>query len=177
MGFERYFPNRQSVTRSRKMGFWGFAAVAVTSAAAVKIIKDMKEEDEWYDKFCKDEDEYVRKPSPQRPCDYALFQSTDIREVIKCRRKIMELMDLYECCDEEEILMVMGYEGEHDDLELSHKIFDSSTKFKVKKEGKMYVLYSQSPREVFEDDSEEDIDGQTGDEEIPEGSISEQDMA
>ena len=165
MGFERYFPNRQSVTRSRKMGFWGFAAVAVTSAAAVKIIKDMKE------------DEYVRKPSPQRPCDYALFQSTDIREVIKCRRKIMELMDLYGCCDEEEILMVMGYEGEHDDLELSHKIFDSSTKFKVKKEGKMYVLYSQSPREVFEDDSEEDTDGQTGDEEIPEGSISEQDMA
>lgn len=148
---------------NKKFGFWGFCAVAAGSIAAVKITE--KVINNKMQEFPSDE-ELASGKYDEKPCTYVICKG-DLRTVAKCRRKIMELMDLYECCSEAEILHCMGWEIDEEDLD--HKIFDSTTKFKVRYRDGEYVLYSQAPREVME---EAENGEHIGDEDSTEDSVS-----
>ena len=153
----RRMPNQKSVKRAQKsnFGFWKFCAVAVGASAAVKIgqsiinSKSGKKTEDLGDLFEKTMKE-------DRPLDYKIMADEKITTIFKCRKKILELMDLYGCCTEAEILDAMGLE--YDDADNLHKVFDSTTKFTIKRENGKYALYSQAPQEVFEDECPDEME-------------------
>lgn len=164
----RRMPNQQSVKRMQRapknFGFWDFCAVAAVSSAAVKLGKSIIKAKERKDKQTEDLGDLFDKASKEdAPKDYKILADEKITTIFKCRKKILELMDLYGCCTEAEILDAMGLE--YDDTDNLHKVFDSTTKFTIKHENGKYVLYSQQPREVFEDECPEEVENDdSGDE-------------
>lgn len=168
----RRMPNQQSVKRMQRapknFGFWDFCAVAAVSSAAVKLGKSIIKAKERKDsRKEKDLGDLLDKAEVDTgaPKNYKILADEKITTILKCRRKIMELMDLYGCCTEAEIFDVMGFKYEDDNI---HRVFDATTKFTVKFEDGKFVLYSQAPKEVFEetcpDEVEVDEDDDSGDE-------------
>lgn len=145
------------VNEKRKIGFWEFCLGIVACSAAVKIVKSIsskktskKSKDEDEDEEELDEDDLAKS----KDIDYLVYESKRVVDVIKCRRKIAELMDLYDCCTESEIQEVMGLEPDSEDLE--HKVFNAGTKFRVMFKNGKYQLYSQAPELVWDDQIEKE---------------------
>ena len=156
-------PNRKNI---RKLGFWEFCAIGVVAGAAVKITRELTK-DKKSDKVDISDEEIEKAVSSDAPCDYVILKEKKLVKAAKAKVKIMELMDLYGCCTEHEILDVLGYEDDEEGLE--HKVFDKATKFQVRFEDGEYVLYSQAPRLVME---EAENGESSGDEGVSEESVS-----
>ena len=162
--YVEYVPRKNKSTR--KLGFWEFCAIGVLAGAAVKITRELTK-DKKPDKVDISDEEIEKAAASDTPCDYVILKEKKLVKVAKAKVKIMELMDLYGCCTEHEILDVLGYEDDEEGLE--HKVFDKTTKFQVRFENGDYVLYSQAPRLVME---EAENGESSGDEGVSEESVS-----
>ncbi|MBR6529139.1 MAG: hypothetical protein IKT62_03790 [Firmicutes bacterium] len=150
-----YFPfnNGMNHMPQRKIGFWDVCLAGVAGAAAVKIVRTLANRKEVNDNY-DDKEDYEGEYDPNAPIDYVLYESDKLTNVIKCRRKIAELNDLYGCFTEKEIRELMG-EKATDDLE--YQVFDERTKFNIRFKGGKYRLLSQKPYTAFDDELENDI--------------------
>lgn len=142
--------------QKRKIGFWEFCLGAVTASAAVKITKTIVKA-------------YQSKPididakASVKPIDFAIYSSKSLKDIIVCRRKIAELMDLYEAATLDEILDIMGVdivEGSNEEV-LAHKVFNKDCKFRVAFRDGKYTLYGQAPVEVYDDGFREEAESKS----------------
>ena len=131
----------------RKLGFWEFCLGCVGIGAAVKITRMIVDKN-----FVIDE-----AAEGAKACIYKLYESDKLSQVVKARKKTVEFLDLFDAFTEKELLESMGVAVlENEEV---NKIFDTTSKFTVKrtKEGK-YCLYATPPKEVEDDEfGDEDI--------------------
>ena len=139
--------NYYNKKQPRKIGFWDCVLGIACASAAVKITKTA------YKAYVKSLDkkiDFTEASNEDAPCDYLLYKADKLADVLKCRRKIAELMDLYGATTEKEILEVMGVAVIENDL--VHRVFYDKTKFSIKYKDKKYCLYAQKPEEVADDE-------------------------
>ncbi|MBP5594225.1 MAG: hypothetical protein J6Y02_02495 [Pseudobutyrivibrio sp.] len=152
-----YFPNFNMNHRmpQRKIGLWDCVLAGVAAGAAVKIVRTIANRKDVNDDYDDDRDISEEEYDPNAPIDYLLYSSDSIKDVLKCRRKIAELADLYGCYTEKEILDLMGEKTSED---LEHKVLYDSTKYAIRYKNKKYCLYSQAPVTIFDDLDDEKED-------------------
>ena len=145
----------------KKVGLWDCVLAGVVAGAGVKIVKYLADRKAVDDDYDEDKDIAEDEHDPNAPVDYLLYSSKSLKDVLKCRRKIAELADLYGCYTEKEILDLMGEKTTED---LEHKILYDNTKYAIRYKGKKYCLYSQAPVTVFDDLDETTTEEENADE-------------
>ena len=140
-----YEDQKRPQRRNVKIGFWGYLAIAASAGAAVKITKAILKSREKEAKYrSKDKDIDDEDIDQEDDLSFEVYRGT-FKQVIKARKSVIELMDLYGCCTFAEILDIMNQD--YDDNAIN-KVFDKSCKFRIRFDDGKYVLMAQPPQEV-----------------------------
>lgn len=140
-----YEDRRPQKQPKKKIGFWGYCAIAASAGAAVKITKAILKSREKEAKYRgKDRDIDDEDIDREDDLSFEVYSGT-LKQVFKARKSIIELMDLYGCCTLAEIRDVMNQDYEDDDI---NRVFNKDCKFRIRFEDGRYVLISQPPVEV-----------------------------
>ena len=154
-----YYEDRRPQKQTKKIGFWGYLAIAATAGAAVKITKAILKSREKEAKYrSKDRDIDDEDIDQEDDLSFEVYRGT-LKQVFKARKSIIELFDLYGCCTLAEIRDIMNQDYEDNDI---NRIFNKDCKFRIRFEDGKYVLISQPPVEVapekIEKESEDEKD-------------------
>lgn len=140
-----YYEERKPQKQPKKVGFWGYLAIAASAGAAVKITKAILKSREKEAKYRgKDKDIDDEDIDQEDDLSFEVYRGT-LRQVLRARKSIIELMDLYDCCSLADIRDVMNMDGDEHD---AYRIFNKDCKFRIRFEDGRYVLISQPPVEV-----------------------------
>lgn len=140
-----YNERRRQPQPKKKIGFWGYCAIAASAGAAVKIAKAILKSREKEAKYRgKDKDIDDEDIDQEDDLSFEVYRGT-LRQVLRARKSILELMDLYGCCSLADIRDVMNMDGDEYD---AYRIFNKDCKFRIRFEDGRYVLISQPPVEV-----------------------------
>lgn len=147
-----YYEEKRPQKQPKKIGFWGYLAIAASAGAAVKITKAILKSREKEAKYRgKDKDIDDEDIDQEDDLSFEVYRGT-LRQVFKARKSIIELMDLYGCCTLAEIRDVMNEDYEDNDI---NRVFNKDYKFRIRFEDGRYVLISQPPVEVAPEKVEE----------------------
>lgn len=140
-----YYNERRQPKPKKKIGFWGYCAIAASAGAAVKITKAILKSREKEAKYRgKDRDIDDDDIDQEDDLSFEVYSGT-LKQVFKARKSIIELMDLYGCCTLADIRDVMNQDYEDNDV---IRVFNKDCKFRIRFEDGRYVLISQPPVEV-----------------------------
>lgn len=140
-----YYEDRRPKKQPKKVGFWGYLAIAASAGAAVKITKAILKSREKEAKYRgKDRDIDDEDIDQEDDLSFEVYSGT-LKQVFKARKSIIELMDLYGCCTLAEIRDIMNQDYEDNDI---NRVFNKDCKFRIRFEDGRYVLISEPPVEV-----------------------------
>lgn len=140
-----YEDRRPQKQPKRKIGFWGYCAIAASAGAAVKITKAILKSREKEAKYRgKDKDIDNEDIDQEDDISFEVYRGT-LKQVFRARKSVIELMDLYGCCTLAEIRDVMNQDYDDNDI---NRVFNKDCKFRIRFEDGRYVLISQPPVEV-----------------------------
>lgn len=140
-----YYEDRRQPKPKKKIGFWGYCAIAASAGAAVKITKAILKSREKEAKYrSKDKDIDDEDIDQEDDLSFEVYRGT-LKQVLRARKSVIELFDLYGCCTLAELRDIMNQEFEDDDI---NRVFNKDCKFRIRFEDGRYVLISQPPVDV-----------------------------
>ncbi len=140
-----YYNERRQPKPKKKIGFWGYCAIAASAGAAVKITKAILKSREKEAKYRgKDRDIDDEDIDQEDDLSFEVYRGT-LKQVLRARKSVIELFDLYGCCTLAELRDIMNQEFEDNDI---NRVFNKDCKFRIRFEDGRYVLISQPPVDV-----------------------------
>jgi len=140
-----YYEERRPQRQPKRIGFWGYLAIAASAGAAVKITKAVLKSREKQAKYkSKNQDADDEDIDQEDDISFELYRGT-LKQVLRARKSVIELFDLYGCCTLAEFRDVMDQPFEDNDI---NRVFNKDCKFRIRFEDGRYVLISQPPVDV-----------------------------